>query len=381
MGSESKRKGAHENLCLPRSQIEDLFWRNVDKQGPDACWAWRGPVGPSGLGRLAIRGANRRGQTLTARRLAVWFSGRTLPPGTVFVRCTCANPSCVNPKHLRLGNVFCVSKKPPYLSFDDLKQRFWSKKITQEANGCMLWRASSNEQGYGKLIVSDMDGKSRVLFAHKVAVYLATKKWPAAGQSVCHHCDTPSCVNIDHLYVGSPATNGRDAALRKRLVRPHVVALRQANVARGAWKTERFYAARKKTRLLTKDQAIAILTWHANIYATRNAGKPKCGCRWTQDKIREHLQCGENTVHRAVRRLVDESKPETKRRNDHIRSLYFGPDGHAKCIKQGKRTGSVTLKDISREYGVSADVINCVIAGITFAELEHLRFRPRSNHT
>jgi hypothetical protein len=33
---------------------------------------------------------------------------------------------------------------------------------------------------------------------------------------VNHHCDNPTCVNPDHLYVGDQLQNRRDAVLRNR---------------------------------------------------------------------------------------------------------------------------------------------------------------------
>lgn len=34
---------------------------------------------------------------------------------------------------------------------------------------------------------------------------------------VLHHCDTPACVNPDHLYLGGYAENAADVARRGRL--------------------------------------------------------------------------------------------------------------------------------------------------------------------
>jgi hypothetical protein len=36
------------------------------------------------------------------------------------------------------------------------------------------------------------------------------------GMLICHHCDNPSCVNPDHLFVGSYKDNNNDRALKGR---------------------------------------------------------------------------------------------------------------------------------------------------------------------
>jgi hypothetical protein len=36
---------------------------------------------------------------------------------------------------------------------------------------------------------------------------------------VCHHCDVKTCINPDHLYLGTPAQNTADAVKRGRITR------------------------------------------------------------------------------------------------------------------------------------------------------------------
>lgn len=77
-------------------------------------------------------------------------------------------------------------------------------------NGCRLWKRATDSQGYGRLWVAGVQRR-----AHRVAFELAHGKI-ARGLLLRHTCDTPSCVNPDHLVVGSHADNMRDMVERGR---------------------------------------------------------------------------------------------------------------------------------------------------------------------
>lgn len=83
-------------------------------------------------------------------------------------------------------------------------------KVEPEPNsGCWLWAASLRPvSGYGQLRIG-----ASVKFAHRVSYALHRGPIPA-GLFVCHHCDTPSCVNPDHLFLGTAKDNAQDS-LRK----------------------------------------------------------------------------------------------------------------------------------------------------------------------
>lgn len=77
---------------------------------------------------------------------------------------------------------------------------------------CWLWTGRKCG-GYGEFMF-----KSRLYKAHRIACSLSKELLPT--QLACHHCDTPACVNPDHLYAGSLKDNANDRERRNRQVHP-----------------------------------------------------------------------------------------------------------------------------------------------------------------
>ena len=93
--------------------------------------------------------------------------------------------------------------------------------IVKKENGCWEWIKSKNPGGYG--IFKNLDdrtqkpgNKMRVMLAHR-ASYIMHKGEIPEGKFVCHACDNRSCCNPDHLWLGSPKDNARDALKKDRL--------------------------------------------------------------------------------------------------------------------------------------------------------------------
>jgi hypothetical protein len=91
-----------------------------------------------------------------------------------------------------------------------LQQRF-SEKYVHASNGCWLWTACADKDGYGFI-----RHKGKNLKAHRVSFELARGIELQKGQFVCHSCDTPACVNPAHLWLGDHTMNQRDCARKGR---------------------------------------------------------------------------------------------------------------------------------------------------------------------
>lgn len=78
------------------------------------------------------------------------------------------------------------------------------------AAGCLIWQKSTDRDGYGHI---RFDGKNNR--THRVAWILQRGPIPD-GMCICHRCDTPSCNNVEHYWLGTSAENTRDRDLKKR---------------------------------------------------------------------------------------------------------------------------------------------------------------------
>lgn len=90
------------------------------------------------------------------------------------------------------------------------KARFWSRVDVREDNECWLWLGYTNAFGHGQFSLY-----TKAKYAHRVAFIIANGDIPK-GLQVNHHCDTPACVNPNHLYTGTQQDNMNDKVRRGR---------------------------------------------------------------------------------------------------------------------------------------------------------------------
>lgn len=95
----------------------------------------------------------------------------------------------------------------------DVQARFFDKTVPEPMSGCLLWIGASGPGGYGQFWAG---GKCQK--AHRVA-YAIEHDGLVRGLDVMHLCDTPACVNPDHLRAAPTAENIRDAFNKGRLHR------------------------------------------------------------------------------------------------------------------------------------------------------------------
>jgi hypothetical protein len=89
-----------------------------------------------------------------------------------------------------------------------LEERFLEKTIPEPNTGCLLWLGAGVR--YGHIWVYGMGVKR----AHHVAFFLKWGRWPLS--CALHHCDTPFCVNVDHLFEGTQIENMEDMRVKGR---------------------------------------------------------------------------------------------------------------------------------------------------------------------
>lgn len=95
------------------------------------------------------------------------------------------------------------------------EERFWGK--VQKTETCWLWTGGKRSKGYGAFVYA-RDGEPVQGRAHVYSYELHKGRVPK-GVFVLHTCDTPACVNPDHLFLGNNQDNVDDMIAKGRHVR------------------------------------------------------------------------------------------------------------------------------------------------------------------
>lgn len=93
---------------------------------------------------------------------------------------------------------------------DKLRERLEAHSIPEPNSGCLLWTGAVSSTGYGSL-----RWKGRTEKAHRMA-WVCRHGSINSALHACHKCDVRSCVNADHLFLGTNADNVADKLAKGR---------------------------------------------------------------------------------------------------------------------------------------------------------------------
>lgn len=100
---------------------------------------------------------------------------------------------------------------PAKRDFNDI-ERFHEDYIPEPNTGCWLWIGgmTGSAPKYGCVMFN-----YKSIRAHRYSYILHHGAFDKS-LFVCHKCDTPSCVNPEHLFLGTQFDNMRDASKKNR---------------------------------------------------------------------------------------------------------------------------------------------------------------------
>jgi hypothetical protein len=81
------------------------------------------------------------------------------------------------------------------------------------STGCVLWpRSTRGRYGYGQFAI----GEKHIVQAHRMSMHVFRDMPLDSPLCVLHRCDVPSCINPDHLFLGTKTDNAADRERKGR---------------------------------------------------------------------------------------------------------------------------------------------------------------------
>lgn len=176
-------------ITKPKEKSLDDFQKEI-YYSPNGCWTWTGPTHKDGYGLY---------KSQIAHRFSFRFY-RQIDPGKLPIKHSCKNRNCVNPDHLLLMDIHNQAER---------RRIVQAYSMPEPNTGCWLWTEKLS-LGYGHIKIEKTKYKAH-RFSYDTFVGNISE-----GLFVCHKCDERSCVNPDHLFLGTHRDNVNDMVSKKR---------------------------------------------------------------------------------------------------------------------------------------------------------------------
>lgn len=85
------------------------------------------------------------------------------------------------------------------------------KKVRPTQSGCFEFYGHRNEDGYGRI----RGDEKKLVFVHR-EIWRRFRGEIPEKMCICHHCDNPCCVNLNHMFMGTHQENMADRKRKKR---------------------------------------------------------------------------------------------------------------------------------------------------------------------
>jgi len=95
------------------------------------------------------------------------------------------------------------------MTIQNYKEHLENKTEKIPIGGCWIWTGAKHPDGYGSIKYKNQPWK-----VHRLS-YLVYKG-EIAESLVLHSCDNPSCINPEHLFLGTASDNMKDMVSKGR---------------------------------------------------------------------------------------------------------------------------------------------------------------------